>query len=336
MQFGLNLGMPGPLPAAEQLDEWRRTLAVAEECEFSFVSVLHQWLSHPFSFLSPFQVIAWMAAQFPSFEYMTGVLQLPVLNPAQLAEDVVSADYFSGGRFSLGVGLGYRPELFAAAGARRGDRVARFVEAVDVMRKLWTGESVAHTGRFYDVHGQLARRPIQDPHPPIVVGAQSDGGVRRAGAIADGWCIPSQVGDDDLARLIPIYLAARAQSGREGPGILILTRNVCIAATDEEAVEHASTFMADTFGAYRRWGLEEPKTVRVHRSFEEEISERSVVGSAETCARRLAALAGAYPVTHLLLRPQGPGFSGSEDGLRRSLRLLSEQVLPAVEQPAAL
>lgn len=331
MQFGINLGMPAAgMPPATQLGEWRETLAVAQSSGFNFVSVLHQWLSHPFSFLSPFPVLSWLAGQCPGLSYTTGVLQLPVLNPAQLAEDVVTADYLTDGKFMLGVGLGYRPELFTAAGARREDRVARFEEALTVVSALVTGQRVDHDGRFFQVHGQLARAAIQSPRPPVIIGAQSRGAAIRAGALGDGWYIPSQVGEDDLAELVPAYLEGRRSSGRDGVGIIVLTRNVCVADTDDAAVDHASGFMQDTFGAYRGWGLEEATTVRVHRSFQEEISRRAIVGSVDTCRRRLVELTKAYPVTHLQLRPQGPGFVGGEQGLRSSLRLLGQEILPAL------
>jgi alkanesulfonate monooxygenase SsuD/methylene tetrahydromethanopterin reductase-like flavin-dependent oxidoreductase (luciferase family) len=327
MQFGINLGMPSPaLAPAEQLDEWRHTLAVAERAGYSFVSVLHQWLSHPFQFLAPFPVLAWLAGQAPGLTYMTGVLQLPVLNPAQLAEDVVTADYLTNGRFMLGVGIGYRPELFQAAGADRADRVARFTEALSVMTALLSGAQVDHSGRFFEVHGRLARVPSAPV--PVVAGGQSFGAVRRAGRLGLGWYVPSQVGEDDLAELVPAFLAARAEAGHGGDPVLVLTRNVCVADTDSAALAHAATFMGDTFGAYRTLGLEEKTTVRVHRSFEEEVSKRAIVGSTATCTDRLRALVDRYPVSHLQLRPQGPGFVGGEQGLRESLSLLGNDVLP--------
>ena len=331
MECGINLGMPNPtLAPADQLGEWRQTLAAAREAGFSFVSFLHQWLSHPFQFLAPLPTLAWKAGQFPDFHYATGVLQLPVLNPVQLAEDVMTADYLTNGRFLLGVGLGYRPELFEAAGARRDDRVARFEEAIELMRALWSGAEVDHDGKFFTCHGRLARRPVQRPHPPIIIGAQSRGAARRAGLLGEGWYIPSQVAEPDLDDLFPVYLDARREAGRPGPGVVILTRNVCVAPTDEQAVEHARGFMGDTFGAYRAWGLEERTTVRVHRGFDEEISQRAIVGSVDTCRRRLRTLCERFPISHLQLRPQGPGFQSTEAGLRQALGLLGAEVLPAL------
>jgi len=109
---------------------------------------------------------------------------------------------------------------------------------------------------------------------------------------------------------------------------VLFRSNVCVADTDQAALDHAATFMGDTFGAYRSLGLEEKTTIRVHRSFEEEVSGRAIVGSAATCVDRLRALVDRYPISHLQLRPQGPGFVGGEQGLRESLRLLASSVLP--------
>ena len=331
MEFGINLGMPNPsLSPTQQLEDWRATLRTTKEAGFSFVSALHQWLSHPFQFLSPFPILAWMAGQFPELNFMTGVLQLPALNPAQFAEDVVTLDYLTEGRCLIGVGLGYRPDLFQAVGAEKSQRTALFEESLEIAKGLWSGERVNHNGAHFHISGQLARVPVQQPHPPIVIGAQSKGAVIRAGTLGDGWYIPSQVGEDDLDELFPIYLAARRTAGKTGAGVTVLTRNVCIADTDEAAKDHAAGFMNDTYAAYRPLGLEERTTVRVHRTFEEEITTRAVVGSVATCQRRLSSILLRYPVSHLQLRPQGPGFTGSEDGLRKSLMLLGERVLPSL------
>ena len=208
-----------------------------------------------------------MAGQFPAFSYLTGVLQLPALNPAQFAEEVVTLDYLTNGQCMIGVGLGYRPELFRAVGAEKSQRVGRFEEAIDIARRLWTGADIDHDGYHFKIKGQLGRVPTQSPHPPIVIGAQSVGAVARAGAIGDGRYIPSQAGEDDLEELFPIYLEARRLSGRTGVGNIVLTRNVCIADTDDEAKNFASTFMTDTFGAYRKLGLEERTTAESSSEF---------------------------------------------------------------------
>src|SRR5216684_1241854 len=82
-------------------------------------------------------------------------------------------DLVSGGKFLLGVGLGYRGEEFAAFGVPMSERVSRLTEGVEIIRRLWTEDKVTHRGRHWSFENVTIRpRPIQWPRPPILVGSQ--------------------------------------------------------------------------------------------------------------------------------------------------------------------
>ena len=92
-----------------------------------------------------------IGARREGLQLVTGVLLLPYHNPVDLAEQVVTLDNISNGRFILGVGIGYRVAELAAFGTNRRDRVSRFEESLELMKLLWSGEEVSYEGKHWQV-----------------------------------------------------------------------------------------------------------------------------------------------------------------------------------------
>src|SRR5205085_9989230 len=119
----------------------------------------------------------------------THVTLLPLHNPVELAEIGAFLDLVSGGKFLLGLGLGYRPEEFAAFGVPMNERVSRLIEGVEIIRRLWTEDRVTHRGRHWQFSDAGIRpRPLQS-RPPILIGAQAAPAIQRAARIGDGWLL---------------------------------------------------------------------------------------------------------------------------------------------------
>ena len=139
-------------------------------------------------FLDPAVSLAFLAGRTRRIRLATGIIILPQRNPVVLAKELASVDVLSGGRLVVGVGAGYlRPE-FDAVGAPFAERGARTDEAIDVLRALWTQPKPRFSGRFFRFEGVDAKpRPAQKPHPPIVVGGESDAAFARAVRRGDGW-----------------------------------------------------------------------------------------------------------------------------------------------------
>jgi probable F420-dependent oxidoreductase len=139
-------------------------------------------------FLDPSVALAHLAAHTKTLRLGTGIIILPQRNPVELAKELASLDVVSGGRLLFGLGAGYLEPEFRALGANFEERGAVTDEAIDVLRALWTQEKPAFTGRFYAFSGIDAHpRPVQKPHPPIVIGGMSRAAARRAAARGDGW-----------------------------------------------------------------------------------------------------------------------------------------------------
>jgi G6PDH family F420-dependent oxidoreductase len=141
-------------------------------------------------------------------------------HPAVLARMAATFQEVSNGRLVLGIGIGGHPkehEAYGIAFPPAPERVARLEEAIAVLRALWTGRPVDLAGRFYPLRGALAL-PVPNPPPPIVVGAESPGGVRLAARVGDGWTSPPE----PFAELVPIYREALASAGRKREGMRVL------------------------------------------------------------------------------------------------------------------
>ncbi len=118
----------------------------------------------------------------------TGVLILPIREPLTLAQQVVSLDHASHGRFDLGIGVGWLREEFEALSVPWEHRGERTDEYVEVLRKAWTDEVVTHHGVFVNITGvQAWPKPVQPGGPPILVGGNTPAAIRRTARLGDGW-----------------------------------------------------------------------------------------------------------------------------------------------------
>ncbi|MEM7541598.1 MAG: LLM class flavin-dependent oxidoreductase [Pseudomonadota bacterium] len=103
----------------------------------------------------------------------TFILLMPFIHPVRAAEDVTLADILSNGRFDLGVGQGYTHDEFDAFCIDRKERAPRMVEGIEIMRRLFTEDSVTVNGRFTKLSdATLTPKPVQKPHPPLWIGAR--------------------------------------------------------------------------------------------------------------------------------------------------------------------
>lgn len=119
------------------------------------------------------------------------VIVFPIRNAVQLAKSISSLDHMSGGRVSLGIGLGppsQAANFYRSFGTDYSERVRRFNEGVEVMRALWTRPSVTIDGEFYQMEETMMEpKPLQKPHPPLIFGGQHPDALKRAARLADEY-----------------------------------------------------------------------------------------------------------------------------------------------------
>lgn len=137
----------------------------------------------------PFVMLALVAAVTKKLRLHTGILVLPYRNPFITARSVATLDLFSGGRVTLGVGSGYLKGEYKALGVdfeRRNELMDEYLRA---LKLAWTQDEFTFEGTGYTALGnRIIPRPVQKPHPPLMIGGNSKRAIRRAVELGDGWC----------------------------------------------------------------------------------------------------------------------------------------------------
>jgi probable F420-dependent oxidoreductase len=170
--------------------------------------------------LDPLVGLSFVAAATRRIELATGVLLLPEHNPLLLAKQAASLDALSGGRLTLGVGVGWSREEFAALGVsfeRRGERAAEYVAA---MRVLWREDIASFDGEFVAFDSvRVNPKPVRDRRIPILVGGNSDAALRRVAAWGDGWYGFNLRGVDAVRERIAVLQELCREGGRDVRGL---------------------------------------------------------------------------------------------------------------------
>jgi probable F420-dependent oxidoreductase len=139
------------------------------------------------TFHEPLVTFGYLAAVTTSLELVTGIVILPQRQAVLVAKQAAEVDVLSCGRLRLGVGLGWNAVEYEALGEDFSTRGKRCEEQVELMRKLWTEQTVTYHGTYHRVTGAgLAPPPVQQPIP-VWFGASSPRACRRAGRLGDGW-----------------------------------------------------------------------------------------------------------------------------------------------------
>jgi alkanesulfonate monooxygenase SsuD/methylene tetrahydromethanopterin reductase-like flavin-dependent oxidoreductase (luciferase family) len=221
------IGLPNAVPGTtgDQLVEWARR---AEARGFSSLGTIDRLL---FSNYEPLVALAGAAAVTERIGLCTAILLGPLRNnPALLAKQALSLNALSGGRFTLGLGLGGREDDYEASGVEYARRGRLFDEQLERIKEVWAGEEVG---------------PSVAGPPQLIVGGHADVSFARAARFGDGW-IAGGTGPEDYANLVAKAKAAWSEEGREGEP---RTMGLCYYALGENAEEGAK----HALGSYYAW-----------------------------------------------------------------------------------
>lgn len=136
----------------------------------------------------PFVALSCAACATNSLKLFTNIMVLPYRNPFLVAKSVSSLDTLSNGRMILGVGAGYLKGEFSALGVGLENRGALVEEALQAMKVVWRGDTTTFKGKKFEAVDNISLpTPVQQPHPPIWMGGNSNAAMRRAAQYCDGW-----------------------------------------------------------------------------------------------------------------------------------------------------
>lgn len=193
VKFSLSLPIFRDRDARDPYAETFELARLAESLGYDTATTGHHHFM-PGNMADPLTFLAAVAAKTSALRVGTGIFQLPVHNPVRVAEQVATIDELSGGRISLGVGLGWWPTEHEVHGSDFRTRGARMEEALEILRLVWANENASFDGRFWSFPElTVYPRPIQQPGPPLWVAGVADVAVRRAARLGDAWlCGPVQ------------------------------------------------------------------------------------------------------------------------------------------------
>jgi probable F420-dependent oxidoreductase len=188
------------------------------------------------SVLDPLSVLAYVAGHTSTARLGVAVVNMPYVAPTVLSKQLTTIDLLSGGRLDVGLGIGWQPEELVSVGgttARRGARAEDFLRCLEA---IWTEEIVAYRGDFYAVpRSRIDPKPVQQPHPPVLLGGGVEAALARAGRMADGWISSSRVDLTTISTSIEAVRRGAIDAGRDPDRLRYVCRGVVKVRTGERA-----------------------------------------------------------------------------------------------------
>ena len=315
----INTQFPADMSVAARIPELVQQVRAARDAGFRSLWFPHHFLTAPLQMLQITPMMAFLAAEAKGMAIGPNILILPLLNPVQVAEESATLDVLTGGNYILGVGLGYRAPEFDSFAIPLKERAPRFVESIQLMRRLWTEERVTHDGRFYSVKDVgISLKPVRPGGPPVYIAAQVDPAIRRAARIGDAWLIVNATGLRNVQEQMRVYRAALAEFGRT-PVEYPIARECYVGASHATAFDECRAALEYKYNAYAAWGMESP-TAKM--AFEDFARDRFIIGDKSSVQEEIARYRELLGVDHFIMRVQWPGLE--QEKVLGSIRRLGE------------
>ena len=230
----IGIGLPVEIPGTDPdiIVEWARR---ADAGPFSCLATIDRLVYPSYESLISLAVAAGVTSR---LRLMTSILIAPLHNAGILAKQAASLDALSGGRLSLGLGVGSRTDDFLAAPAAFTSRGARFDEQLAVMKRVWAGEPVA------DEVGPVGPPPARRNGPELLIGAVTPRAIARVGRWADGFIAPGSGGPEIARQAYALAEDSWTASGKAGRPRLVVG---VYGALGESARERADKCIKDYY-----------------------------------------------------------------------------------------
>ena len=260
----------------------------------------------------------------------TAVMLLGLRHPVTVASELASLDVLNGGRSFSAFGLGYRDEELNAFNLKKSERYQRFVEGVEVIKRLWTEDHVSFEGKAFRLTDvTIDPKPLQKPRPPIWIAANTDAAVKRAAEIGDGWMIGPHSAIEELERQVQLCRNAWRNAGKAGAPALPIIRETFVAGSKIIAVEKARPCLEQLYRAiYVKWKQNEAMSDpnELSWAFDKLASGRFILGSPAECIDQIHEYEERLGVSYMLPRfDWTPGLPQEE--ILASMRLFGEKVI---------
>ena len=305
----------------------------AEEVGFDGIVKGSHYSAHPFQSVQQIPFLAYAAAIAPRLRLICGLVLLPLHKPLDLAEQLATLDIMSNGKLVFGCGIGYRDVEFKAFGVPRAGLGKRFEEGLEAVKRLWTEDSVTMKGSHFELdQATCTVKPVQQPMPPIWIGANADVAIRRAARLADCWYINPHNTLTTIERQMGLYKRALDEYKKPFPTEVPMRREVFVAPTRVEAIRRAQPYLEEKYKAYRAWGQDKvmPAGDDFDHGFDELLEDRFLFGSPAEVADQMIRLNRRLGVNHIVASVHWPGMPNSL--ALDQLQILAEEVMPQVRR----
>ena len=329
MKFGVEVIGHHALERApnENFDDVVEQVQVADEVGLDLVWAGQHYLLEDRQKFQVIPAMSRLAAESDTLYVGANVL-FPLHHPVEVAEQFATLDALSDGRAILGPIEGYRKEEFDAFGVDRSERAGRLGEGLEVVKRLWTENDVRFDGEYYQLDGVSANpKPVQEPHPPLWVGANKDPAVERASEQGTAWLVNPHDEETVIARQLDMI---DPPEGNGWHGLQPKIQDGFVAPTDELALERFEAYIKEFYDWYDRAGqgeaMETPEAVDLEASG----LDRFAIGSPETVADHVVHLHDDLGIDCVIMYMHRPDIP--QEHTLEATRLLGEEVIPRVEE----
>ncbi|MEM7219755.1 MAG: LLM class flavin-dependent oxidoreductase [Pseudomonadota bacterium] len=326
VNFGLWYDFRNPAPWQEPFDTFYASrldqIAAAEAAGFDSVWLTEHHFCDDGYTPSPLVLGASIGARTTRMRIGTNLMLLPLHDPVRLAEDAATLSLCTGGRFDLGVGIGYRQLEFDQFRRKLSQRPSLVEEGIEILRRSWTGQPVNFSGKRFEV-GDVRVTPAPVDPPKILLGGMVEPAIERAARIADGFLCTGGIGLD-------VYASALEKQGKAASdGAVVLGCWAIIAEDPEREAAALGEHVLYQTNEYIKWGaFGPPESTPLFEDAPTAIENGLYeLWDADQAIQHLRSLMSDYPmIRDIHFWAQFPGES-VESGNRR-MRYIAENVLP--------
>jgi len=348
MKFGLHYQLPCS-PDQSPVQRYRDTIEqaiYAEALGFESVWPVEQHFNPDLSILpAPLLLLAAIAERTRSLRLGVAIVLLPLSHPLRVAEEIATLDVISNGRVEFGVGRGAIPSHFSGFGVAQSESRDRMFEGLEIIRRAWSGEPLSYQGRFFKLENlSVVPRPVQRPHPPIRIAANSMDSFELMGRLGYPIFAAAQVNPIPRIReFLPLYRNARKAAGYpdDDPEDVTILLPLYVGESQarirrelQPSVQHfiqTATMLCQN-SASREGGAAHIQKVieRARRLTYDKVSEvMGIFETPERCVERLSQLRQEFKMGRVICWFNPGGMVANED-VMRSMELFAAKVMPHI------
>ena len=279
---------------------------------------------------APLLVAASLAAVTDNIRLGTAVNLIPLHQPVRLAEEAATLDILSGGRALFGIGRGAMPSHYEGYGIDQAEGRDRFLEALELVLAAWTNDRFSYQGRYYQTPElTLAPRPLQQPHPPVYIAANSADTFGIIGELGHHILVaPTIVTTQGAVDGLAEYRRQLAQHGHEAAARTVsVTVHINVSENGRRAADGFETTINNYLGTLRDIGTSRGSQRAMTLTYEAVRDEFAAVGTPEEVADKLLLFRDRYQPQEIICWFNTGGMLPHSE-VRQSMQLFAEKVMP--------